>query len=173
MTSKIRYDTEKKAQDKANQSSDPTMAANKIKPTQSEPTISANQDSRFESWTHLCLGTERRYPDPNDVFHSTNYARRPRNFEQVPRARTNAECRICKILETSGNHKGALYANHNGNFPTHCPHWARMDINEKKKTALAAEYCYLMLRTKSIYQNQNRRRQTQQHRMLCKRHKQT
>ena len=30
---------------------------------------------------------------------------------------------------------------HYGNFPTHCPQWAQMDINEKKNTALEAEYC--------------------------------
>ena len=62
----------------ANHSSDLTMIANKTKPTPFEPNTSAHQDSRFESWTHLCLGTERRYPDPNDAFRSTNYARRPR-----------------------------------------------------------------------------------------------
>ena len=106
MTSKVRYATEKRAQDRANQSSDPVTITNKIKPTQSEPAISANltqtpntnQTSRFDSWTLLCLGTERRYPDTDDIFHSAHYARRPRNFEQVPKARTNAECRICKIL---------------------------------------------------------------------------
>ena len=149
MTSEVRYATEKRAQDRANQSSDPAAITNKIKPTQSEPAISANltqtpntnQTSRFDSWTLLCLGTERRYPDRDDTFHSAHYARRPRNFKQVPKARINAECRICKILKTLSNHEGALYADHYGNFPTHCPQWARMDINEKKKTALAAEYC--------------------------------
>ena len=88
MTSKIRYATEKRAQDRANQSSDPATATNKVKPTQSEPTSSANltqtpssnQPSRYDSGTHLCMGTERRYPDTDDVFHSTNYARRLRNF---------------------------------------------------------------------------------------------
>ena len=149
MTSKVRSATEKRAQDKANQSSDPVAVTNKVKPTQQEPTISANltqtpgsnQTSRFESWTFLCSGTERRYPDTNDIFHSAHYSRRPKNFEQVPKARTNAECRICKLLETSGNHEGTLYVDHYGNFPTHCPQWAQMDINEKKKTALEAEYC--------------------------------
>ena len=42
ITSKIRYATEKRAQDRANQSSDPATAANKIKPAQSEPAISEN-----------------------------------------------------------------------------------------------------------------------------------
>ena len=105
------------------------------------PDLNITANSRFESWTQLCMGTGRRYPNPNDVFRTISYSRRPRKFKQTPTARTNAECRICITLETSGNHEGALYEDHYGNFPTHCPHWTHMNINEKKKTALAARYC--------------------------------
>ena len=31
--------------------------------------------------------------------------------------------------------------NHYGNFPTHCPQWAKMDLAEKKRTSKLAEYC--------------------------------
>ena len=42
MTSKIRYATERRARDKANQSTDPNTGANKAKPAQTEPTILTN-----------------------------------------------------------------------------------------------------------------------------------
>jgi hypothetical protein len=45
------------------------------------------------------------------------------------------ECRICKVLEKSGKDRGNLYNGHYGNYPTHCPRWAEMDMNTKFKTA--------------------------------------
>ena len=130
--------TKKIAQDDANQTPDLTQVPG------------TNQTSRFESWTFLCSGTERRYPDTNDIFHSTHYSRRPRNFEQVPKARTNAECRICKLLETSGNHEGALYVDHYGNFPTHCPNGPRWTSMRRRRLPWKQN---TMLRLKDIRQD--------------------
>ena len=62
--------------------------------------ITAN--SRFESWTRLCRGTGRRYPNQNDVTRSISYSRRPKKLQQTPTARTHEKCRICITLETSG-----------------------------------------------------------------------
>ena len=81
------------------------------------------------------LATENYSNTLIESFHSTNYTKRPRNSEQVPKAR------ICKVLETSGSHEDTLYTDHYGKFPTHCPQWARMDIDEKKKIAMAAKHC--------------------------------
>ena len=145
-------------------------------PTMKKPTNS-KQTSRFKSWTSLCSGTEKRYPDTNDIFRSTHYSRRPRNFEQTPKARTNAECRICKLLDASGNHGGTLYVNHYGNFPIHCPQWAQMDIKEKRKFALEAGYClrcfspriFVMTRTDLIQHRKDECyvKSTNKHKFTC------
>ena len=113
-----------------NQPYDITTVPSKVNITQNEPNTTASLSqtspssscaSRFDSWTHLCLGTGRRYPNPDNIFHSVNYARRPSNFHPEPRAKTNSKCRICKLLESTGKYEGELYVNHYGNFPTHCP----------------------------------------------------
>ena len=105
--------------------------------------------SKFDSWTLLCQGTGKQYPTTDDIFYSPNYAKTPRglkeqvemSFETKPIVKTNADCRICKLLEKSGTHKKELYVNHYGNFPTHCPQWTKMNIAEIKKTSKLVKYC--------------------------------
>ena len=63
------------------------------------------------------------------------------NFKRAPKARTYKECRICKLLEASGNHGGTPYVNHYGEKNHCCPQWIQMDISEKRMTAMKAEYC--------------------------------
>ena len=78
MVTKSRTNTEKRATDKNNQSPDPITVTNKVEPTQIELIITANLShtpasnytSRFDSWAHLCLGTDRRYPNTDDLIHS-------------------------------------------------------------------------------------------------------
>ena len=57
---------------------------------------------RFHSWALLCLGTNRCYPNTNDVFHSPSYAKKPKGLAQDIFgycSRINLDCRICRILE--------------------------------------------------------------------------
>ena len=123
MVTKARTNAEKRAIDKNNQSYDITTVASRVNIVQNVPdtTVSLSQTShnssctsRFGSWTLLCLGTGRRYPTTDDIFHSINYAKRPRSFNPEPRAKTNTEFRICKLLESTGTHEGELYVNHYG-----------------------------------------------------------
>ena len=108
-----------------NQPYDITTVSSKVNINQKEPNTTASLSqtspssriSGFYSWTHLCLGTGRRYPNSDDIFHSANYARRPRNLNSEPRAKTNPKCRMCKLLESTGKYKGELYVNYYGNFP--------------------------------------------------------
>ena len=146
---KARTNAEKRATDENNHSSDVTTASNKTKITHVKPDITDslcktppnNCASRFDSWTHLCLGMDRRYPEAKDIFRSANYGRRPKKFNSGPKAKINPECRICKLLENSGKHEGELYVNHYGNFPTHCPQWTKMDLYMKINTSERAKYC--------------------------------
>ena len=98
-----------------------------------------SQSRTPHSWNHLCLGTDRKHPNSDNIFKSTTYARRPK-YSQT-RAITNPKCRICKILENTGNYKGDLYANHTGNLPTNCPQWTNMDLIQKRRTSYLADYC--------------------------------
>ena len=172
MVTKARTNAEKRATDKNNQSYDITTVASRVNIVQNVPdtTVSLSQTShnssctsRFGSWTLLCLGTGRRYPTTDNIFHSINYAKRPRSFNPEPRAKTNTECRICKLLESTGTHKRELYVNHYGNFPTHCPQWAKMNLAEKKRTSKLAEYCLRCFAPKVIIKSTldyNRHHQT-------------
>ena len=165
MVTKARTNAEKRATDKNNQSSETTTMSSKVNIAQNEPetttpsTVNLSQTpsnapaSRYESWTLLCQDTGRRYPTPDDFFNSINYARRPRNFNPEPRAKTNPDCRICKLLESTGKHEGELYVNHYGNFPTHCPQWAKMNLSEKKRTSKLAEYCLRCFAPKVVIKN--------------------
>ena len=72
-----------------NQPYDITMVPSKAIITKNEPSTTARMSqtppssscaSRFPSWAHLCLGTGRRYPNPDNIFQSINYARKPRSF---------------------------------------------------------------------------------------------
>ena len=71
----------------------------------------------------------------------TKGLQRPKGFKTEPRAKTNTDCRICKLLERSGTHKRELNVNHYGNFPNHCPQWAKMNLAERTRTSKLAQYC--------------------------------
>ena len=106
--------------------------------------LQGTRTPRFHSWALLCLGTHRCYPNTNDVFHSPNYAKKPKGLAQDIFgyfARTNLDCRICRTLENEGEDHGELYTNHHGNSPTHCPQWTKMNKIMKTRTAKQAEYC--------------------------------
>ena len=75
------------------------------------------------------------------IFKSTTYQRRPKHSHPETRAITNPKCRICKLLENTGNYEGDLYANQTGNPPTNCPQWTKMDPIERKRTSYLTEYC--------------------------------
>ena len=44
-----------------------------------------------------------------------------------------SDCRICKQLESQGDNRD-LYDGHHGNYPTHCPRWAEMTMEERLST---------------------------------------
>ena len=100
-----------------------------------------NNDTRFQSWATLCLGTYRKYPNVNDIFYSHTYTRspeRPHNDSLCHYAREKLDCRICATIHHKDNH---IYDNHFGNLPTHCPQWIRMGITRRAATAKQADYC--------------------------------
>ena len=99
---------------------------------------------RFQSWALLCLGTNRCYPNTNDIFYSQTYTKRPEgpNHDSLCYySRTNQDCRICIPLENEGKDQGDLYTNHYGNLPTHCPQWIKMGITRRARAAKQADYC--------------------------------
>ena len=117
MVAKARTNAERRASDRTNHSYNTTTVTIEANITQNTPDAtvsprpsphSRNYTSRFDSWILLCQGTGRRYPTTDDIFHSINYARRPRSFNPEPRAKTNPKCRICKLLESTGTHEGEL-----------------------------------------------------------------
>ena len=50
------------------------------------------------------------------------------------------DCRICKELEAKGD-TADLYENHLGNYPTGCPRYIRMSVEERSEIAKAAKFC--------------------------------
>ena len=105
--------------------------------SQTHPTV-----SRYQSWTEICRGTGRLCPTSDDFYNGwAAYGKAPKKLSLDPNGRTNMDCRICKELEKSGRHKGNLFTGHFGNYITHCPRWAEMDINERFKTAHNAGFC--------------------------------
>ena len=119
MITRARTKAKKRATDKNNLSSENTPTPNKANVTQNTPegtvpsaanlsqTPSSTPTSMYDSWACPCQDTGRQYPTPDNCFNSINYARRPRNFTQESRAKINPYCRICKLLETTGNHTGS------------------------------------------------------------------
>ena len=110
MVAKARTNAERRATDKNNHYYDNTTATSRANIAQTSHSNSCT--SRFNSWTLLCQGTDRQHPTTDDIIRSINYAKRPKNFNTDPGAKTNTDCRICKILESSGTHKSELYVNH-------------------------------------------------------------
>ena len=101
--------------------------------------------SRFESWADICSGTERTYPSYYDMQNLVSYTRQPKRYQVSPSGTTNNDCRICKILDTTGDHEGSLYVGHYGNYPTHCPRWAKMDQKERHRITQKAGFCHRCL----------------------------
>ena len=87
---------------------------------------------RYSSWAELCRTSGRLYPTHEDVMINANY-QTPREFKSDGIGRTNPDCRVCKHLEATGNHKNGLYVGHFANYPTHCPLWAAMDFENREK----------------------------------------
>ena len=54
--------------------------------------------------------------------------------------RRDEECRICKTLEASGD-TSELYDDHLHNYPTGCPRYIAMDVNERLTIAMSAKFC--------------------------------
>ena len=79
------------------------------------------------------------------------YTKHPRKYQVSPNGYTNNDCRICKTLDTTGDHDGSLYVGHYGNYPTHCPKWANMTMIERNKSAQTAEFCQRCLNPNSTY----------------------
>ena len=116
MVTKAKTKDETRATDKNNLASESNPTPSKVNITQNTPEVttpgaaklsqtpSSTPTSRYDSWACLCQDTDRQYPTPDDCFNSINYARRPRNFTQESRAKTNPDCRTCKILESTGKH---------------------------------------------------------------------
>ena len=98
--------------------------------------------SKHDSWALLCQGTDRRFPTTEDINRSTTYAKTPKSFRTEPGFKTNTDCRICKVLHSSGTPRDELYVDHfSGNSPIHCPHWIMMDPAERARIAKLAQYC--------------------------------
>ena len=69
------------------------------------------------------------------------------------------ECRICKQLETQGDYRN-LYDDHHGNYPTHCPRWAEMPMDERLTILQQAGYCDHCLHPQKRFRNA---REVQEH----------
>ena len=74
-----------------------------------------------------------------------SYTRQPKRYQVSHSGTTNNDCRICKILDTTGDHEGSLYVGHYGNYPSHCPWWAEMDQNEGHRITQKAGFCHRCL----------------------------
>ena len=76
---------------------------------------------RFESWAEICFGTERTYPSYNDMQNLATYTKLPKMYQVNPSGTTNNDCRICKILDTTGEYGGSLYMAIMGTIPHTAP----------------------------------------------------
>ena len=60
------------------------------------------------------------------------------------------ECRICKILEESGDTR-EIYDNHHSNFPTGCPRFIMMSVEQRRDICIKAKFCLRCLDPKYKY----------------------
>ena len=65
-------------------------------------------------------------------------------------------CRICSTLGEKGDNKN-LYEDHYGNFPTHCPRWSEVTIEERLDIIREAEFCNQCLDPKVVFKNSKMR----------------
>ena len=67
--------------------------------------------------------------------------------------RTFKECRIWKLLGAPVNRRSIPYVNHHGRHPHFCPQWTRMNIIERRMTALEAGFCLQCLDPEKYFTN--------------------
>ena len=115
--------------------------------SQTHPAVSG-----YQSWTEICRGSGRLCPTSDNFYNGwAAYGKAPKKLSLDPNGRTNMDCRICKELGKSGKHRGNLYTGHYGNYPTHCPRWAEMNMVERLKTAHNAGFCIRCLSIDFIF----------------------
>ena len=62
------------------------------------------------------------------------------------RRKGDFRCRICSLRKPGGEHYGSGNDKHYGNYPTHCPVWAKMSMAEKLEVTHKARYCIQCMR---------------------------
>ena len=107
-------------------STDERSKNNNIKPVPAAP--------KFQSWAILCQGTNRNYPNTNDVFHSQIYAKKPES-PHTTYNRGSSVCRICTETHQEINNF------HGGKPLTHCLYWTRRSVTHRAESARQAKYC--------------------------------
>ena len=81
------------------------------------------------------LSEEPKQPKKADVKFVTF-----RGMAMYAKPRKMNNCRICKELETKGDTRD-LYENHLGNYPTGCPRYMAMTVEERSEIASSAKFC--------------------------------
>ena len=76
LITKDRCNAEARAMAKKKYGNHDTTTTNGVNTTQEAP----DATPKFNSWALLCTGTDRQYPNTNDVFHSHNYAIKPKGL---------------------------------------------------------------------------------------------
>ena len=109
---------------------------------------SSNPKHRFASWSNICQFSGRLYPTPEDFYTNTCFHVAPDDFKTHSVGTRYGGCRVCQYLDRSGNHKGNLYMGHYANYPTHCPQWAPMTIEERIKVIKEIGMCMICLNPK-------------------------
>ena len=123
--------------------------------TQDQAAPQPGTGSRFCSWAEICLASVRLAPTSDDFNHWPAYGVSPVETFSEDMGRYDGACRICRELEKSGKHKGNVYKNHYGNYPTHCPRWAEMTNKERGDIALAAHFCIHCMNPKHVFKSRN------------------
>ena len=82
------------------------------------------------------------YANPPD-WHSYPAGLKP----STAKYKRDFKCRICSLKRPqSTRHYGSGEDKHYGNYPTHCPVWAKLPMEEKIETAERAGYCMQCMR---------------------------
>jgi hypothetical protein len=67
--------------------------------------------------------------------------------------RTRPDCRVCKHLEATGNHRNGLFKDNLDNYPTHCPRWAEMDFEHRENIIKELGMCLKCLNPRYTLKN--------------------
>ena len=116
------------------------------------PATGTNKPARFTSWRELCKGGRHTYPAADNIYNSDNYRKQPPRFQVSPNGMRFQDCRICQELEKNGRNKD-VYEGHYGNYPTHCPKWSEMPMDEKEKITKIAGYCHQCMNHKFVFKS--------------------